>query len=205
MRPVLLLSVGCLAVLLGTVDGKKKSPARKVGFLKTADKRSKYATWVFEQYDEDANGKLTEAEIDEANDQEPPVQISSDAEDTLELFDLDLLDKDPVDKRVSRAELLAKLENLEERRLAAIQGWCVTARASLRAHLAAGTLCIMRARVSGAVGKSTSGISKKCGRSLIGSTRSVRRRSTRRCGRTTAGRALRISDARKFRTRTCSI
>lgn len=200
---MLLLSVGCLAVLLGTADGKKqKSPARKVGFLKTADKRSKYATWVFEKYDEDANGKLTEAEIDEANDQEPPVQISSDAEDTLELFDLDLLDKDPVDKRVSRAELLTKLENLEERRLAAIQGWCAAVRASLRAQVAADSLSC--ARAGGAVGKSTSGMSKQCGRSLIGSTRSVRRRLTRRCGRTTAGRALRISGARKSRTRTCS-
>ena len=115
MRLVLLLLLGCLALLLGAVDAKKKSPAKKVGFLKTAEKRSKYATWVFEQYDEDENGKLSEAEVDDANDREPPVRISKDAEDTLELFDLDLLDKDPVDKRVSRTEFLAKLESLEER------------------------------------------------------------------------------------------
>lgn len=90
---------------------------------------------MFEHYDEDQNGKLSEAEVDDANDREPPVQISKDAEDTLDLFDLDLLDKDPVDKRVSRAEFMAKLESLEERRLSAIQAWCVDARASLRAHV----------------------------------------------------------------------
>jgi hypothetical protein len=120
---LLLLLLG-VALLLGAADAKKKSPAKKVGFLKTTEKRSKYATWVFEQYDEDGNGKLTEAEIDTANDEEPPVQIQKDVEDTLELFDLDLLDKDPVDLRVSRAELLAKLEDLEERRLSAIETWC---------------------------------------------------------------------------------
>ena len=123
MRRRLLLGIGCLLLTLDAIDAKIKTPARRVGFLKTAEKRSKYATWVFEQYDEDENGKLTEAEIDEANDLEPPVQISKDAEDTLELFDLDLLDKDPVDKLVSRDELLAKLEHLEERRLAAIETW----------------------------------------------------------------------------------
>lgn len=129
-RPAAVLLLLLVAVaLLGGADAKKKSPAKKVGFLKTAEKRSKYATWVFQQYDENDDAKLSEDEVDTANSDEPLVQITKDVEDTLELFDLDLLDKDPVDKKVSRVELLTKLETVEEARLLAIETWCAAAAA----------------------------------------------------------------------------
>ena len=119
-RSLLLLA---LLLLCGEGWAKKKSPAKRVGFLKTAAGRDKYVRWVYDKYDDDGNSKLTESEVDTANDEEPPVMVSKGYEDYLELFDIDLLDKDPVDGKVTRAELLAKLEELEERRLAAIEGW----------------------------------------------------------------------------------
>jgi hypothetical protein len=218
---LLLLLLG-VALLLGAADAKKKSPAKKVGFLKTTEKRSKYATWVFEQYDEDGNGKLTEAEIDTANDEEPPVQIQKDVEDTLELFDLDLLDKDPVDLRVSRAELLAKLEDLEERRLSAIETWCgrrlassqpalllrrshanspsdPAAAASAAAAAAAAAAASAVAIGTGSCGRRTS---KRCGTSSTNCTRSARPLSTRPSGRKAAGRASLTNGASTCRTKT---
>jgi hypothetical protein len=73
----LLLLLVFSALLLDLSDAKKKSPAKKVGFLKTKEKRSKYATWVFDQYDENNDSKLSEDEIDTANSDEPLIHVLS--------------------------------------------------------------------------------------------------------------------------------
>ena len=101
-----------------SVQAKK----RKVGFLKSEKAREKYADYVFKTYDTRGNG-LGESEVDTANDEEPPILVKKGYEDTLEVFDIDLLDKDPVDGRVTKSELLSKLRAVETRRLEVLEGW----------------------------------------------------------------------------------
>jgi hypothetical protein len=114
-----------LLLLLLVCVSSKKSPAKKVGVLKDENGRTAYAAYIFATYDRNKDGQLIEVEVDTANDEEPPIKVKKGYDDVLELFDIDLLDKDePRDNTVSKAELVARLVLVEGRRLEALKKWC---------------------------------------------------------------------------------
>lgn len=118
-----------------TAKKKARSPAKKVGFLHDKTGREAYADFVFTKYDKNGDSFLSEVEIDEANDNEPPVLVKKGYEDSLEVFDIDLLDKETIDSLASRSELLAKLATIEDRRQKALGNWYRTSTCALGCHL----------------------------------------------------------------------
>eukprot|EP01048_Picozoa_sp_COSAG05_P024634 COSAG05_NODE_5883_length_1066_cov_1.844635_1_plen_246_part_00 len=111
-----------LLLLLLLLPESSQAKKRKIGFLKSEEARGRYVDYVFKTYDARNDG-LDESEVDTANDEEPPVRVKKGYEDALEVFDIDLLDKDPQDGRVTKSELLTKLRAVETRRLEVLAGW----------------------------------------------------------------------------------
>jgi hypothetical protein len=82
-RALLVACAAAALLLLAEPVGGKKAKKRKAGFLSSAEKRAKYADYLFERYDEDSDKALNEEEVDTTNDEEPLFRVHQKYDDTL--------------------------------------------------------------------------------------------------------------------------